>query len=39
MFRLVDDAVISKPSFLQELRVSEVSGLDYLDRQRHNGKA
>ncbi len=31
MFRLVDDAVISKPSFLQELRVSEVSGLDYLE--------
>ena len=31
MFRLLDDVVISRPGFLKELRVSEVSGLEYLE--------
>lgn len=30
MVRALDDVVISRPAFLKELRVSEVSGLEYL---------
>ena len=31
MFRLLDDVVISRPEFLKELRVSEVSGLEHVE--------
>ena len=31
IFRSLDDVVISRPSFLKELRVTEVSGINHLD--------
>ncbi|HTS50728.1 MAG TPA: lysophospholipid acyltransferase family protein [Bryobacteraceae bacterium] len=38
MFRLLDDVVVARPAFLKELRVAEVSGLEYLDAGVAHGK-
>ena len=38
IFRLLDDGVISRPAFLKELHVSEVSGLEYVASARAQQK-